>query len=981
LRNLAKLILDENDYSNFPHKLAKSTVILPNHRASIALKKELIDLSSNKALILPNIVSLGDFDEEDLSFELIKSNRQSLEILPAIPKVKRLILITKLIQDISQKVSYLDYLSFSQAFKISSSLTDLIDDSYRYEKPFENVENILPEDLALDKQESLSFLKTFFEQYPKQLKSLGYIDAIERRNIILAEYRKILAGKQNKQQVFDEKIFIAGSTGSLPETRRLIKTISELDNGYVILPYIDRQIDESIWQNISPIESEINHQSLVKNLLDHLAIARNNIKILGGYNKAQDKEKIISNIFSPTDYINLWKDEVDYENFQNSTSLIEVDNQIDEANLVSLAARQALEQNKKTAIVTNDRNLARNIKEFLEYYEVKIDDSAGESLLNKNIGKFIYAVSLLISNPDSVVNLINLLKNKYCDFSLNRNYVLSKLLDFEKDFVRKNNIISNKILYKNLSDKSDKNSLEQFEQKILGLLELILISNESGSYQSIANLVQQHWQIINILANNFEEKLDSDIAKKLIDLFNNLSNLESGYKIAKSEYSDLFRYISSTITIRGKFGFTPKISILSPIEARLEKYDLVILSGLNNNSWPSLPNSPWLNRNMKKEFGLPLEEMFIALSAHDFTSLLHHEQVVLTRSKNIGGSVTSESPFLTRLKAYCEYRNIDLCDKESCQKLLSYLKIFKGSTIKQIPYEQQKTIPPEVPISKRPNKISLTDIDKIVLNPYQYFVAYILNLRKLNDLGIFNESSEYGNYLHKIMKNFADIHNGDVHKITPENLSKTIQDQTDKAKERSLFNDIWLPKVNQLIPDIINSEKLLSKDVLRIFAEEPTLAEIKLPSGNKFYIKTRADRIELLKNGNIRVIDIKTGSHPKDNEVRKLVKPQLPLTANFVLNGDFENIKISSGSNCDAMIYYSIISGSKNINLNEITEASGGDFKNITLTRIAEKSRELLIELCEDLLSENVKFLAFPSEDSKKQFNDYYHLARVEKLN
>ena len=82
------------------------------------------------------------------------------------------------------------------------------------------------------------------------------------------------------------------------------------------------------------------------------------------------------------------------------------------------------------------------------------------------------------------------------------------------------------------------------------------------------------------------------------------------------------RHLARTRTVRPAFGQHPRLAILGPQEARLLSFDLVILGGLNEGTWPQAAQAdPWFSRPMRKMLGLEQPERAIGLAAHDFATL------------------------------------------------------------------------------------------------------------------------------------------------------------------------------------------------------------------------------------------------------------------------------------------------------------------------------------------------------------------------
>src|SRR5207247_10922809 len=122
--------------------------------------------------------------------------------------------------------------------------------------------------------------------------------------------------------------------------------------------------------------------------------------------------------------------------------------------------------------------------------------------------------------------------------------------------------------------------------------------------------------------------------------------------ISGPEWPALLGAMIATEMLRPRFGRHPRLSIWGPLEARLQRADLLVLGGLNEGTWPpSVETGPWLNRPMRTALGLPQPERRIGLSAQDFASALAAGRVLLTRAEREGGAPTVPSRWLARLDA------------------------------------------------------------------------------------------------------------------------------------------------------------------------------------------------------------------------------------------------------------------------------------------------------------------------------------------
>src|SRR5476649_2114900 len=148
-----------------------------------------------------------------------------------------------------------------------------------------------------------------------------------------------------------------------------------------------------------------------------------------------------------------------------------------------------------------------------------------------------------------------------------------------------------------------------------------------------------------------------DAGEALADTLARLRAAWTGRRIiAGGEWPALLAAMLSTDMLRLRFGRHPRLAIWGPLEARLQRADLLILGGLNEGSWPpSVETGPWINRPMRAALGLPQPERRVGLSAHDFASALAAERVLLTRAEREGGAPTVPSRWLARLDALFGY--------------------------------------------------------------------------------------------------------------------------------------------------------------------------------------------------------------------------------------------------------------------------------------------------------------------------------------
>src|SRR5262249_33629877 len=100
------------------------------------------------------------------------------------------------------------------------------------------------------------------------------------------------------------------------------------------------------------------------------------------------------------------------------------------------------------------------------------------------------------------------------------------------------------------------------------------------------------------------------------------------------------------------WGQHPRLAILGLLEARLLRFDHVILAGLNEGVWPEeIRADPWMSPAMRVDLGCADPEARIGQMAHDFVQTAATPHVSILRSKRAGENPTIPSRWLARLEA------------------------------------------------------------------------------------------------------------------------------------------------------------------------------------------------------------------------------------------------------------------------------------------------------------------------------------------
>jgi len=153
----------------------------------------------------------------------------------------------------------------------------------------------------------------------------------------------------------------------------------------------------------------------------------------------------------------------------------------------------------------------------------------------------------------------------------------------------------------------------------------------------------------------------------------------------------------------------------------------VILGGLNDGTWPEAPApDPWLNRKMRSDAGLLLPERRIGLSAHDYQQAIAAPQVWITRAIRSDEAETVPSRWLNRLgnllgglgdaggpEAWTEMRTRG-------QHWLDQVTALEEIT--RVPPAPRPS--PRPPMAARPRDLSVTEIKRLIRDPYAVYAKH-----------------------------------------------------------------------------------------------------------------------------------------------------------------------------------------------------------------------------------------------------------------
>ena len=927
-------------YAGNPAQLADMLILMPNRRSVQNLKEAFVRAQGDIPTILPQIVAMSDLEEDEIF--LSDMNKDDVnEILPAVGKIERRFLFARIIQKKPSSFG-LERFSALQSSVLADELSKLIDEVNNSKLDFARLNDLVPEEYAAHWQDTLEFLKIITEYWPKELKERKLTDASAKHNLLLN-----MKSRQWQEEKPKRHIVAAGIYADYPEIKQLLKTISRLENGEIIINGLDRNLSEKEWNDIE----ESHPQYQLKRLLEALEVKREDVEErVPSMNK--ERERLVSETMRPSQNTDEWL-KLNKKPFLRETfdglRIVQCDDLHNEAVSVALIIREKLAQEGQTvALVSPDRKLSRMVMSELERWNIVADDSAGKPLHLQPVAVYLRQVFDAVLQNYSAVPLLSLLKNPFCLSGKNTAEFRKEVRNFETNILRA----------KKLDITVNKNSefFEEIKGKLLPL-ELLVRKKTVG----LKELMHAHLTVAEELASTAEAygakvlwrgEDGSSAAGFFADV---LEKADIFGDINPEEYLEFLENLMSSVSVRKQYGTHPRLKILGPVEARLNGFDTIIIAEANEGTWPpSSSADPWMSRPMKKKFGLPLSDKNAGIFAFDFANLLSQEDVYITRAQKVDGSPTNKSRWLLRLEAVTQASGYKASELYA-QEYSVWAKLLDASDT-QNRLEEPSPCPD---LKYRPRNLSASALQTLIDNPYNAYAKYILKLYPSEGLDAEFNAGHYGTIIHEMFETFIKKYKEKM----PENAREKYLEIGQKLFEKYGVEEnkriFWQGRMEKAIDWVLAEEENERIGIIRPYPEKEGKIVLPLPGGD-FTLTAKADRIDEFKGNKLTVIDYKTGRNaPTKKAVETFNAPQLILEALIAQNGGYEGIK---GKTVDKLSYWNF--KGKPINIDEKVED--------LLEKGLQKYKELLNKYDFEEMPYRVK--RQPKNGIK---DDYEHLSRI----
>ena len=159
---------------------------------------------------------------------------------------------------------------------------------------------------------------------------------------------------------------------------------------------------------------------------------------------------------------------------------------------------------------------------------------------------------------------------------------------------------------------------------------------------------------------------------------------------------------------------------------------------------------------------------------------------------------------------------------------------------------------PSPPAEQRPDRISVTAVDRLKADPFAFYAQAILKLRRIDPVDADHTAAWKGSAVHEVLRAMAARTTSAIPTSCGRARSALLEDEAIHPMLRAL----WAPRLIEAIDWIAELERDNQAEGRRPLAAEAD-GEAAL-AGVTVY--GRADRIDRLADGNLAIVDYKTGA-------------------------------------------------------------------------------------------------------------------------
>jgi ATP-dependent helicase/nuclease subunit B len=944
-----------------PLAVSRGLILLPTRRAARALAEAFLRASGGRPLLLPRITALGALDEAPLTLA------GALDLPPAVEPAQRLAALTRLILALRGENGAPR--TADRAWPLAAELAALMDEAERAEV---DLARRLPEAAdpayAAHWARTLRFLRIVTRSWPDWLAEQGLMNPAARLVALLDAQARTWDATPPA-----EPVLAAGTTGGIPAVARLLQVVARSPNGTVVLPGLDTSMPEYAWTELN----DAHPQAGLARLLQGLGAIRDDVRRWPAASPDRTRASraaTLSCALLPANALAEWR-HADPASVEGLSLLTAADQQ-EEAAAIAMILREALETpGAIAALVTPDRDLASRVATELLRYGVVADDSAGEKLADSPPAVFLRLLARAVAEGLAPVPLLALLKHPLAGAGLPTAACRAAARALETACLRgprpQRGVTGLRRALARAG--ADRDFLARLEICLEPALR-IDTALEVAPALALAALVETAER----LAGTDELPGPSRLwaGEEGEALARRLADVQAALPLLPDQPQDVLpglidavlegAVVRSRRALRGRGGAEhPRVFIWGLLEARLQSADVMVLGGLVEGVWPPVSDpGAWLSRPMRTTVGLPSPEEIVGQSAHDFVSCAAvAPTVVLSCPRRRDGAPVVPARWLTRLETFLAGRGKQLPEHPA----VGWVRRLDQPEHGPRPVRPPR---PSPPVLLRPRRLSVTEIETWLRDPYAIHARRVLKLEPLRPLDEATDAADYGSLVHRGMHHFLAEFGTRWPADAAAELRRAMARALAEADLREALVAWWAPRLERIADWVaaIETERRSDRPPVALIAEASGMLELERPGG-LFRLVGRADRIELRRDGGLAILDYKTGTPPSQREVSAGLAPQLLLEAAMSEAGAFgDGIKGAA----EELAYWHLSGGFQAGELRTLFKADTA-----AVAAAVTETRNALCALIDAYDAPDRCYLSQPEPGLAPRFSDYAQLARV----
>jgi double-strand break repair protein AddB len=840
-----------------PESLARTTVYVNTRRMARRIETLFAD---GPPVLLPRLRLVTDIGRAGAA-----------GLPPAVPTLRRRLELARLVEALIRAEP--DMAPHDAAFDLATSLAALMDEMQGEGVGLDAIDALDVDDMSghwARSRKFLSLVGKFLAADPE-----APTDPEARQRMMV---ERLIDGWADTPPA--DPVIVAGSTGSRGTTARLMAAVADLPRGAVVLPGVDRDMPTAIWAGLTkPLPQEDHPQYRFAALAGDLGTDPTTIPDwVEAAPPSPARNALVSLALRPAPVTDGWRrDGPGLGCLRSATAdvaLIEAPDPRMEALAIALRLRAALADGQRAALITPDRILTRRVAAQLDRWGIVPDDSAGEPLRQTAAGRLIRHVAALMGQRLTAEALVTLLKHPLVHTGDMRNQHLLWVRELELSLRRHGPLFPDPA---SLNDWAGRHRARRPNapdpHAWAEWVAAFCTGLDDASARPLADRVALLIDRVSGLAMGSDgchatmrvwTDADGRKARRALDQL--LAESDHAADMAPPAFRAV---LDSVLGEEHRDAVVPdeRVMIWGTLEARVQGADLVILGALNDGTWPELPApDPWLNRTMRARAGLLMPERRIGLSAHDFQQAIAARQVVLSRARRDADAQTVPSRWLNRLVNLMA----GLPEQDGPGALAAMrergAEWVRMAEAMDRPATRQPPAPrpsPRPPVAHRPRELPVTDIERLIRDPYEIYAKRILCLRPLDPLHRDPDPRDRGSVLHEVMERFVPEFAGLPPSDRVARLVAIAGDVLERDVPWPVARRLWQGRLAQL------AETFMAGETARHAQARPVGYEQKgalVLHDIGFTLTGRADRVDATAGGDLVIYDYKTGNPPSRSQ-------------------------------------------------------------------------------------------------------------------